>query len=412
MAVIKPFYCIRPKAGLEQRIAALPYDVYSREEALEEVKKEPMSFLKIDRAETQFPLEVDTYDARVYEKARDTLCDMMHRGELVKENAKGYYIYRLTRNGQVQTGLAACASVEDYLSGRIKKHENTRADKEADRISHVDVCNAQTGPIFLAYRKKDSLPDLNREAEKGELLYNFVSEDGIGHTVWKIQDEDQIQRIEQAFLALEHLYIADGHHRAASAIKVALKRRAEHPDYNGEEEFNYFLAVIFPEEELTIMDYNRIVKDLNGLSPDELLKAAAKGFEVEHRGEVPYKPEQKGCMGMYLDGSWYKLTAKPAVRKEHPVEGLDVSVLQNELLAPVLGITDPKTDKRIAFTGGVRGLFELEKQVKKSGGVAFAMYPTSMQELLAVSDAGLLMPPKSTWFEPKLRSGLFIHELT
>lgn len=412
MAVIKPFYCIRPKAGLEQRIAALPYDVYSREEALEEVKKEPMSFLKIDRAETQFPLEVDTYDARVYEKARDTLCDMMHRGELVKENAKGYYIYRLTRNGQAQTGLAACASVDDYLSGRIKKHENTRADKEADRISHVDVCNAQTGPIFLAYRKKDSLPDLNREAEKGELLYNFVSEDGIGHTVWKIQDEDQIQRIEQAFFALEHLYIADGHHRAASAIKVALKRRAEHPDFNEEEEFNYFLAVIFPEEELTIMDYNRIVKDLNGLSPDELLKAAAKGFEVEHRGETPYKPEQKGCMGMYLDSSWYKLTAKPAVRKEHPVDGLDVSVLQNELLAPVLGITDPKTDKRIAFTGGVRGLIELEKQVKKSGGVAFAMYPTSMQELLAVSDAGLLMPPKSTWFEPKLRSGLFIHELT
>lgn len=411
MAVIKPFYCIRPKAGLEKKIAALPYDVYSREEASEEVRKEPMSFLKIDRAETQFFEDIDTYDVRVYEKAHETLKNMILKGELVKEEKKGYYIYQLTRNGHSQTGLVACASVDEYQSDRIKKHENTRAEKEADRISHIDVCNAQTGPIFLTYRANPALPDLRKEAEKGKLLYHFVSEDGIGHTVWSIQEEEQKKKIEEAFLMLDCLYIADGHHRAASAVKVALKRRAEHPGYSGEEEFNYFLAVLFPETELTIMDYNRVIRDLNGLSAAGFLEKAAEKFEVEAKGKTPYKPEQKGCMGMYLDGAWYKLTIKPGIRKEHPVEGLDVSILQNELLAPVLDIQDPKTDKRIAFVGGIRGLLELEKRVKRDGGVAFAMYPTSMKELLAVSDAGLLMPPKSTWFEPKLRSGLFIHEL-
>ena len=411
MAEIKPFFCIRPSQELVSRVAALPYDVYNREEACEEVKREPLSFLAIDRAETQFDSSVDTYDERVYKKAKELLEERILDGTFVTDEKECYFLYQLTMNGRSQTGIVACASIDDYQNQVIKKHENTRADKEADRIHHVDICNAQTGPIFLAYRSNPVLNEVTEQVKKEAPLYQFVSLDGIGHTVWKVEEEQKIALIRDTFAFIEQIYIADGHHRAASAVKVGLKRREEHPDYTGKEEFNYFLSVLFPDDQLMIMDYNRVVKDLNGYSAEEFLKKAEESFVVEAVGEKPYSPVKVHEMGMYLDGIWYRLEAKPEICVNHPVEGLDVSILQNALLTPVLGIGDPKTDKRIDFVGGIRGLKELERRAQTDMRVAFAMYPTSIGQLFDVADAQLLMPPKSTWFEPKLRSGLFIHRL-
>lgn len=410
MAEIRPFAAYRPAAGWESRIAALPYDVYSREEAVEAVRKNPESFLAIDRAETAFGKEVDTYAPEVYEKAAALLREKIEEGKFIREQKPCYYLYEQVMDGRSQTGIAACASIDDYVSGVIKKHENTRADKEQDRIRHVDTCNMQTGPIFLAYRTNEALGQLTALAKEQPPLYDFVSEDGIGHRVWVIGEEERIEKIRQCFADIRQVYIADGHHRCASAVKVGLKRRAEKPDYTGEEEFNYFLAVLFPEEELKILDYNRVVKDLNGYTEEGFLQRISEEFLVE-KSEEPYKPERKGCFGMYLGKSWYKLTALPHILSDDPVEGLDVSILQKYLLEPVLGIDDPKTDKRIDFVGGIRGLGELERRVHTDMKIAFSMYPTSIQELFAVADAGKLMPPKSTWFEPKLRSGLFLHDL-
>ena len=335
-------------------------------------------------------------------------------GSFVCDTEKSYYVYELTMNGRVQTGIVACASIDDYMTGKIKKHENTRADKELDRIRHVDTCSAQTGPIFLAYRANAVINGVVAQTKEETALYDFVSEDGIRHRVFKIAAEDRVVAIEQAFAEIENIYIADGHHRAASAVKVGLKRREENPNYTGEEEFNYFLSVLFPDEELMIMDYNRAVKDLNGLSSEEFLAKMRGLFVVERIGAAGAvgnpAPQKKGEFTMFLEGVWYRCTMYEEDIPADPVEGLDVSVLQNILLAPVLGIADPKTDKRIDFIGGIRGLKELERRCQTDCAVAFAMYPTSIQELFDVADAGLLMPPKSTWFEPKLRSGLFIHE--
>lgn len=411
MAVIKPFCAIRPSREKAEKIAALPYDVYNRKEAKEEVLKNPESFLKIDRAETQLADTVDTYDPKVYQKAHDTLWEMVADGSFVKEEKKCYYIYELTMDGRTQTGITACASMDDYESGVIKKHENTRAEKEADRINHVNICNAQTGPIFLAYRANTVINQVVDTVKKDEPLYDFTAEDGIRHRVWVISKEEQINTIEHAFAGIGEIYIADGHHRAASAVRVGQNRRKEHPEYNGTEEFNYFLSVLFPDEQLMIMDYNRVVKDLNGLSETAFLEKVSEIFEVRQSGTEPVKPQKKGSFSMYLQGKWYCCQIKPEDISADPVEGLDVSVLQKRLLAPVLQITDPKTDSRIDFVGGIRGLAELERRCKSDCAAAFAMYPTSIQELFAVADAGLLMPPKSTWFEPKLRSGLFIHAL-
>lgn len=411
MAKIKAFESIRPKKGLEQHIAALPYDVYNRKEALEEVKKEPMSFLRIDRAETQFDDSVNTYDERVYQKAHDLLWEMVEKGEFVKEDQPCYYIYELTMDARSQTGIVACASIDDYLNNVIKKHENTRAEKEIDRINHVDKCSAQTGPIFLAYRSHTVINQIVDKVKKEETLYDYVAPDGVRHTVWVIRREEDVADISNAFAEIESIYIADGHHRAASAVKVGMKRREENPGYTGNEEFNYFLSVLFPNDQLMIMDYNRVVKDLNGLSEEVFKKEIEKKFEIEKKGNTQYKPEHKGELSMYLGNEWYKLTVRSQFETQHPVDGLDVSILQREILAPVLNIQDPKTDNRIDFVGGIRGLAELEKRVASDCVVAFAMYPTSIEELFAVSDAELLMPPKSTWFEPKLRSGLFIHQI-
>ena len=410
MARIKAFSGIRPRKGLEARIAALPYDVYSREEAKIQVEKEPMSFLRIDRAETGLDDSVDVYDPKVYQRAHDLLWEMVEKGEFVREEKPCLYLYEQRMAGCCQTGLVACASVDDYLNQVIKKHENTRADKEADRIRHVDVCNAQTGPIFLAYRRQEALQEIFAGVKTGEPLFAFSSEDGVEHRGWMIEEDETVKRIIEIFGGMDSIYIADGHHRAASAVAVGRKRRAEKPGYTGEEEFNYFLSVLFPGEELFIMDYNRVVHDLNGLTEEEFLEAVEEKFLVEKCGEA-YLPEKKGKMGMYLGNQWYALTVRKEYESDDPIEGLDVSILQREVLAPVLGITDPKTDSRIGFIGGIRGLSELERRVHTDCKAAFAMYPTSIEELYRVADQGLLMPPKSTWFEPKLRSGLFIHEL-
>ena len=410
MAIIKPFQCIHPVPELVNRVAALPYDVYNRAEARREAAKEPLSFLSIDRAETQFEEGHDLYAPEVYQKAHDLLWDRVRDGSFVREERKGYYLYELTMNGRSQTGIVACASIDDYQSGVIKKHENTRADKEADRMRHVDVCNAQTGPVFLVYRENEILQQVVLRAKEREPVFDFISEDGVTHRGWSIFNREEIQIIESAFERIEQIYIADGHHRAASAVKVGQKRRREYPEYNGTEEFNYFLSVLFPENELQIMDYNRLVRDLNGLTKEQFLEKVSEKCKIAAAPEA-VRPVHKGQMGMYLEKQWYLLTAKPELTSEDPVEGLDVSFLQREILHPVLGIENPKTDGRIDFAGGIRGLQELERRVHTDCAVAFSMYPTSMEELFAVADAGLLMPPKSTWFEPKLRSGIFIHAL-
>lgn len=413
MAVIRPFRAIRPAQGLAEQTAALPYDVYNRQEAKEAVKDAPLSFLRIDRAETCFDDSVDTYDARVYEKARELLTEQIQNGVYVTEETPCYYLYELVMDGRSQTGIVGCASIDDYERGVIKKHENTRADKEEDRIRHVDALNAQTGPIFLAYRDRDDLREVVLRQKKNAPLYDFTSEDGISHRVYRVEGDEDTGRIRDLFAGMEQIYIADGHHRCASAVKVGQKRRREHPGYTGEEEFNYFLSVLFPDSELKILDYNRVVRDLNGLTEEAFLEKISECFSVECTGKELVRPAKKGQFGMYLGGCWYRLTAKDtdAEKETNPVKGLDVSLLQDTLLGPVLGIKDPKTDKRIDFVGGIRGLSELERRVHTDMAVAFSLYPTSIAELFAVADAGLLMPPKSTWFEPKLRSGLFIHSI-
>ena len=412
MAVVKPFICIRPAKENAAKVASLPYDVYNRKEACAAVAGNPVSFLNIDRAETQFSDDVDTYADCVYEKARELLDTQIAEGVYVTDAGDHYYLYELTMDGRSQTGIVACSSIDDYVNGVVKKHENTREDKELDRIRHVDTVNAQTGPIFLTYRQNEILKAIVAEEKAKPVLYDFVSDDGIRHRVWKIDDPAQTAAIEAAFAAIPATYIADGHHRAASAVKVGLKRRAENPGYTGEVPFNYFLSVLFPDEELMILPYNRVVKDLNGMSREQFFEAVKGKFELEEIGKEPYAPAEKGTFGMYLDNTWYALKVLPQYRSADPVKGLDVSILQDQLLGPVLGIGDPRTDKRIDFIGGIRGLKELERRVREDMEIAFSMYPTSIEELLAVADAGLLMPPKSTWFEPKLRSGLFIHKLS
>ena len=411
MAIVKPFCAVRPRADIVSQVAALPYDVYNRTEAREAVKGKPYSFLNIDRPETQLDPSVDIYDDVVYKKAREVLDNHIESGIYLQDWSACYYIYELTMDGRTQTGIVGCSSIDDYESGVIKKHENTRADKEMDRIDHVDACSAQTGPIFLAYRSDQQINAVISEVkQESQAIYDFVSEDGIRHCVWKISDLNQIQRLEDAFEKIPNTYIADGHHRAASAVKVGLGRRNQHPDYTGAEEFNYFLSVLFPDDQLYIMDYNRTVKDLNGYTKKEFMEKVAENFQVECVGKKAYAPKEKNTFGMYIDSEWYCLTAKEEIRSKDPVKGLDVSILQDYLLDPILGIKDPKNDKKINFIGGIRGLKELEKRADMDMRVSFSMYPTTIEELFAVADANLLMPPKSTWFEPKLRSGLFIHK--
>lgn len=411
MAVVRPFCCVRPNTEVVSRVAALPYDVYNREEAKAEVAKEPLSFLKIDRAETNFDDSVSTYDERVCEKAKELLYGMIEDGTLIEDGDQAYYAYELVMDGRSQTGLVACASVDDYMNQVIKKHENTREDKEIDRITHVDTCSAQTGPIFLAYRSEQVINEIVKKVQAETPLYDFTAPDGVTHRVWKIGDKEDVTAIGDAFANINQIYIADGHHRAASAVKVGLKRRKDNPGYTGEEEFNYFLSVLFPHDQLMIMDYNRTVKDLNGLEFTEFMDKVGEKFDIVKESK-PVAPDKKGTYGMYVEGNWYRLTAKPELTEGKDAVGvLDVSVLQDNLLGPILGIGDPRTDKRIDFVGGIRGLSELERRANTDMYVSFSLYPTSITELFDVADNNMLMPPKSTWFEPKLRSGIFIHRI-
>lgn len=412
MANIRPFAAIRPAAGMESKIAALPYDVYSRAEAKEVVKDNPHSFLNIDRAETQFSDDVDTYADCVYDKAKELLWNMVEDGSFIRDEKPCYYIYQLEMDGRKQTGLVACSSVDDYVSQTIKRHENTRADKEVDRIRHVDTTNAQTGPIFLAFRHNDTLQEIINKNLQKDAVYDFVADDGIAHRMWLIDEDADVTGVLKAFEAMDSIYIADGHHRCASAAKVALQRREQFADDDTREAYNYFLSVLFPDDELKILDYNRVLKDLNGMSKEQLIEKLEENFTVCIADTTPYSPLKKGEFGMYLDNCWYCLTAKDQVLSDDAVDGLDVSVLQTYVLDELFGIKDPKTDNRIEFVGGIRGLGELEKRVAAGAACAFSMYPTSIGELFAVADEGRLMPPKSTWFEPKLRSGLFIHDIT
>ncbi len=409
MAVIRPFKAVYPTKEAAAEVAALPYDVYSSDEAREIVADRPLSFLRIDRAETQFPEGQDMYAPCVYEKAAELLNDLIEKKVLLQDEKACYYVYELTMDGRTQTGVVAVSSVDDYLNNVIKKHEKTRKDKEQDRINHVDVCSAQTGPIFLAYRAREEIRFLTELAKEEDPIADFTAEDGVRHRVWRISEDEKIEALTEAFGRLDHTYIADGHHRAASAVAVSLKRREAHPGYTGEEEFNYFLSVLFPDEELRILDYNRVLKDLRGFSYAEILNKLETAFKVEKIGADPYRPRKKGEMGFLLDDVWYRLTVRDELVKTDPVGALDVEYLQREALEPIWKIKDPRTDDRIGFVGGIRGLSELEKRCKGDCSAAFAMYPTSIEELFDVADAGLLMPPKSTWFEPKLRSGLLIH---
>lgn len=409
MSTVRPFRAIRPREDLAASIAALPYDVFSTAEAREEIARNPLSFLRIDRAETLFPEGTDPYSQKVYEKARETLDEMIRDGSFIQDENPCFYIYALTMNGRTQHGIVGCASIDDYTGRVILKHENTLEAKEQDRIRHVDTCSAQTGPIFLTYRPRPELKQITVSRELKDPLYDFTCSDGVRHRVWRIDASRDIENIMRLFSDIDHLYIADGHHRAASAVKAGLKRRAQNPSHKGTEEYNYFLSVLFPSDELHIYDYNRCVLDLNGFTPDEFLKKLKRIFSLSEPMALPYRPVRKGEFGLYCSGSWYRLAPEGLPDTEDPVRKLDVSVLQENILEPVLGIKDPKTDSRIRFIGGIRGLDELKETADYYGGAAFVLYPTSMDELLSVADAGLLMPPKSTWFEPKLRSGLFIH---
>ena len=413
MAVFRAFQALRPIQEKAADVAALPYDVVNREEAKKIGDENPFSFLHVDRPEMDLEPGIDLYDERVYEKARENLMEMEKKGILIQDKTSCYYIYELVRKGKTQTGIVGCASIDDYRNGVVKKHELTREDKEQDRIHHVDSCNANTGPIFLACRYPENLLKLMNEWKTShKAVYDFTEEDEITHRVWVIDEPAVISSVKEEFAGIDSLYIADGHHRAASAVKVGLKRREQNPGYTGEEEFNYFLSVVFPYDQLCILPYNRVVRDLNGLTVKAFLAAMKFHFELMLMPGFPCKPVEKHCMGMYVDGQWYHLKAWPDVYEKKDVVGqLDVSILQEKVLSPILGIEDPRTDQRISFVGGNHKAAELAKLADETGGVAFVMYPTSMEDLMNIADESKLMPPKSTWFEPKLRSGLFIHKL-
>ena len=412
MAIVRAFKGIRPVEELASKIAALPYDVMNSEEAREMVKGDKYSFLHVDKPEVDLDPSIDVHDKRVYEKARENLDKKIEDKEYIQDEKPCLYIYRQIMNGRPQTGLVFCASIDDYINNVIKKHEFTRADKEQDRINHVDHCNANTGPIFVTYRENKTVSEIINNWVQKKPVYDFVSEDGISHIVWVIDDESIVNEITTLFKGVENLYIADGHHRSASAVKVGIKRRDEKPNYTGEEEFNYFLAVAFPDNDLMVMDYNRVVKDLNGLTVQELINKLQEKFVISESKEA-VKPAKKHTYGMFVENKWYLLEAKDGIfNPKDPIDSLDVAILQKNVLTSILGIEDVRTSDRIDFIGGIRGLKELEKRATSDMKIAFSMFPTEVSDIMSVADIGEVMPPKSTWFEPKLRSGLFIHKLS
>ena len=413
MALVRPFRAIRPNKQFAEKVVSLPYDVMNREEAAAMAKDNPYSFLHISRSEIDLPGQKDPYGPDVYEKAKDNLEQFLDKKIFIEEVKPMFYIYRQKMGDKIQTGLVGCVSVDDYINDTIKKHEHTREEKELDRTRHFDVCSMHTEPVFLAYRDNKKIDTLmegyitNNGPE-----YDVTTSDGVEHKLWAITDDNIIAGLAGIFAEIPALYIADGHHRSASACRVGKKRREEKPGYTGEEEFNYFMAVIFPDKDLNILDYNRVIKDLNGSTPEEIINKIKKaGFEVEEKGTGQYFPEKKHTFSMFLEGKWYKLTAEGSVIPKHITDSLDVSILQDRILSPILDIEDPRKNKRIDFVGGIRGLDELERRVNDDMKIAFALYPVMIEDIMRVSDNDMVMPPKSTWFEPKLGSGLFLHRI-
>ncbi len=412
MAIFRPFKAFRPKPEYAAEVASKPYDVLNSDEARLEVKGHPYSFLRVGKPEVDLDPSIDLYDPRVYQKGKENLQKLISEDILVEDDAPCYYVYAQTMFSRTQYGLVGCASVDDYWNDVILKHEKTRKDKEEDRCEHVRITNAHTGPIFLTYKDNSEIDNIVSRIILSEPDNDLIAIDGIRHQTWLIKDENDINKIQSVLENVDKFYVADGHHRSAAAGIVGRERQAANPNHTGDEEYNFFLAVLFPASHLYIMDYNRVVKDLNGLTNDEFFTKMNDLFDLKEV-DGQYKPTAKGKLGLYFDKKWYELTIKEHLfHKEDPVENLDVAILQNNVLAPVLGIDDPRTSKRIDFVGGIRGLDELEKRVNSGEmKLAFAMFPTSIDELMAIADAGKIMPPKSTWFEPKLRDGLFVHFL-
>lgn len=412
MAVFKPFKAYRPKPEEAGLVASKPYDVLNSDEAREEVKGNPISFLRVGKPEVDLDPSIDLYDEKVYAKGRENLTKLIEEDHLVEDDSNYFYLYAQTMDGRTQFGLVGCASVQDYWDDVIKKHEKTRAKKEEDRCNHVRVTNAHTGPIFLTYKDNDKINEIVDRIKEEAPDNDHTAADGVRHRSWVIKNADDHKVIEETFGAIPNLYVADGHHRSAAAAIVGKERQEANPNHQGDEEYNYFLAVCFPASHLYIMDYNRVVKDLNGLTKEQFMEKIQPIFDIEE-SDVQYKPKKKGEIGLYLEKKWYKLTAKDEfLNNPDPVEVLDVAILQREVLTPILDIDDPRTNERIDFVGGIRGLDELERRVDNGEmKLAFSMYPTSIEELMNIADAGKIMPPKSTWFEPKLRDGLFVHFL-
>lgn len=413
MAIIKPFRALRPKKELAEKVAALPYDVMNTDEARQMASGNPFSFLHISRPEIDLPLDIDHYSEPVYEAGRDNLRRFIAEGTLVQDTSDFYYVYRQKMGGVVQTGLVVCGGVDDYQSGVIKKHELTRADKEEDRVRHIDYLDANDEPVFYTYRHEPAISAIISEVAAGEPEYDFTTDDGVSHTLWVVRDPAVIARLTALFAAIPTLYVADGHHRSAAASRVRDMRKSQNPSHSGRKEYNYFLTVIFPDIEMNIMAYNRAVKDLCGQSPEGFISKLGEKFHIAPLTGDP-APGKRHDFGMYLGGKWYRLTAREGtLAANDPLSSLDVSILQNNVLAPLLKIENPRTDQRIHFVGGIRGTAELERLVDSGEfAVAFALHPTSIRELMELADAGEIMPPKSTWFEPKLRSGLFVHLLS
>ena len=414
MATIKPFKGVRPPKSLVERIVSRPYDVLNSDEARAEAADNDMSLYHIIKPEIDFPVGTDEHDERVYAKAAENFQKFQDNGWLVQDTNEHYYVYAQTMNGRTQYGLCVAAAVSDYVTGNIKKHELTRRDKEEDRMKHVRVNNANIEPVFFAYPHNDELDAIVAQITRREPEYDFVTADGFGHHFWVIDDKATIERITQLFAAMPAMYIADGHHRSAAAALVGNEKRLQNPNHRGDEEYNYFLAVCFPDNQLTIIDYNRVVKDLNGLTNNEFLAKIAEHFDIEDKGTNIYKPARLHNFALYLGGHWYSLTAHPDTYDDHdPIGVLDVTVSSNLILDKILGIKDLRSDKRIDFVGGIRGLGELQRRVDSGEmRMALALYPVSMQQIIDIADSGNIMPPKTTWFEPKLRSGLIIHKLS
>jgi len=413
MATIKPFKGIRPSKNLVEKIASRPYDVLNSDEARKEAEGNEMSLYRIIKPEIDFPVGTDEHDEKVYQKAAENFELFQKNGWLVQDEQENYYVYAQTMNGKTQYGLCVCAYVDDYMTGKIKKHELTRRDKEEDRMKHVRVNNANIEPVFFAYPHNAKLNEIVHKTITKTPEYDFVAPDGFGHHFWVIDDKKDIAKITEIFAEIPALYIADGHHRSAAAALVGDEKRRQNPNHKGDEEYNYFLAVCFPDNELTIIDYNRVVKDLNGLSDEEFLEKLNKNFIVEKIGKEIYTPAKLHNFSLYLSGEWYSLTAKEGTYNDNdPIGVLDVTISSNLILDEILGITDLRSDKRIDFVGGIRGLGELKMRVDSGEmRVALALFPVSMQQIIDIADTGNIMPPKTTWFEPKLRSGLVIHKL-